>query len=332
MELCYMDGDALDTLKRSLPQILEKYFIEKDNAWIAKIYGKNPFVKFREVPDFELAPLDLEPGEIHFRNSKILYKNLSFLTPRQAADERFWAGLCHGVFYDYVRRLLIYDKVKDSSDETKTINAIKSRFFLSGGARERIINNTLSKYWWARHIFSDEGLDILGANDFSTKIFSIGTRAFIGNKKLLNGFIKFLRHFKEKNIELNAKTHIRPAMSELNKRGGAIILDCLTEEEIAAIMIEHVEKFFAEKSSAEKTSAKKVSTEKSAAEKSAAEKTLSERIVKDGDKIYATSLAEGSIKIFKFGNKVFQKLIGKKVGHVFEWNGKQWKITVIKKA
>ena len=33
-------------------------------------------------------------------------------------------------------------------------------------------------------------------------------------------------------------------MTELNKIGGAIFLDCLTENEIAAIMIGHVEKIF----------------------------------------------------------------------------------------
>ena len=243
MELCYMDGDALDTLKKSLPQILEKYFIEKDNSWIAKLYGKNPFIKFREVPNFELVPLDagLELAEVDFRNSKILYKNLSFLTPRQAADEKFWAGLCHGVFYDYVRRRWNYNKLKNLSVE-KAVEQIKNRFFFNGDARERIIKNTLSKYWWAGRLFSNEALDILGSKDFYEKFFLIVSRSFIGNKTLRNGFIKFLKHFKDQGITLDRDNHIRPAMSELNKRGGMIVLDYLTEEEIAAIMIEHVEK------------------------------------------------------------------------------------------
>ena len=245
MELCFLKRNALDTLKAGLPQIYEKYFVEEDNSWLAEICGENPFEKFKDVPDFELAPLDksLEVSEIDFRNSKILCKNLSFLTPCQAADERFWAGLCHGAFYDYVRRRWGYDteKIFPTADN---VDKIKNRFFFNGRSRERILTNTLSKYWWAGYIFSNEGLDILGAKDFYTKIFSIVSRSFIGNEKLRNGFIKFLRHFKDRGITLEIRKHIRPAMSELNKRGGAVVLDCLTEEEIAAIMIEHVEKNF----------------------------------------------------------------------------------------
>ena len=67
---------------------------------------------------------------------------------------------------------------------------------------------------------------------------------FIGNEKIRNGFVKFLKHYKSSGITFEIRKHIRPAMSELNKRGGAVVLDCLTEEEIAAIMIEHVEKIF----------------------------------------------------------------------------------------
>lgn len=132
MELCYLNGDALDTLKNSLPTTYEKYFTERDNSWVVEVCGENPFVKFRDVPDFELAPLDagLDVGEIDFRNSKTLYKNLQFLTPRQAADERFWAGFCHGAFYDYVRRRSDYDKTDlRGIDKTEAVKRITNRFF-----------------------------------------------------------------------------------------------------------------------------------------------------------------------------------------------------------
>jgi len=84
----------------------------------------------------------------------------------------------------------------------------------------------------------------LGAKDFYTKLFSIGSRPFIGNEKLRGGFEKFLRHFKDRGISLDREKHIRAAMTELNKIDGAIVLDCLTENEIAAIMIRAVEKIF----------------------------------------------------------------------------------------
>ena len=246
MELCYLKGNALDTLKSSLKETFGKYLMERDNSWVSDICGENPFVKFRDVPDFALAPLDagLDMGEIDFRNSKILYKNLHFLTPRQAADERFWAGFCHGAFYDYVRRRWSYDKINNLSgvDKEETIDEINNRFFFDGGSREKLLTNTLSKYWWAGYILTGAGLDALSAKDFYTKLFSIVSRSFIGNERLRNGFVKFLRHFKDCGITLETDKHIRPAMIELNKSGGAIVLDCLTETDIAAIMIKHVEK------------------------------------------------------------------------------------------
>ena len=103
MELCYLKGDALATLKTGLQTTYEKYLTERDNSWVAEVCGENPFVKFRDVPDFELAPPDdFDKGTIDFRNSKILYKHLHFLTPRQAADERFWAGFCFTITFDGV--------------------------------------------------------------------------------------------------------------------------------------------------------------------------------------------------------------------------------------
>lgn len=298
MELCYLKGNALDTLKSSLTTTFEKYLTERDNSWVNDVCGENPFVKFRDVPDFELEPLDadLDIGEIDFRNSKILYKNLYFLTPRQAADERFWVGFCHGAFYDYVRRRWGYDKINNLSgvDKGETIKRILNRFFFDGGSREKLLTNTLSKYWWTGHIFSREALDILGSKDFYTKLFSIVSRSFIGNKILRNGFVKFLRYFKDRGTTLEIDKHIRPAMSELNKRGGAIVLDCLTEADIAAIMIEHVEKILSHKNP---------------------------RTVKMNSRVKVVSLSDGKTHFYNIDRElekdfsdVYGELIGKTIG------------------
>ena len=90
-------------------------------------------------------------------------------------------------------------------------------------------------------------------------------------------------------------------MTELNKRGGAVILDCLTEKEIAAIMIAHVEKNFGDSSD----------------------------VVKAGSKVYAKS-AGGAIKLFRVSTKTYRELIGKKAGDIFKAGNKDFKITAIK--
>ena len=249
MELCFLKSNALDTLKNGLPQIFDKYLTEGDNSWLVDVCGENPFVKFRDVPDFELTSLDngLQAGEIEFRNCKILYKHLNFLTPRQAADERFWAGLCHGVFYNYLRRRYEYDNEKEN--HPKAVSEIKTRFFFEQLSRTGILRNSLAKCWWTGRAFYDstlstpfEKLDIVGSNDISSKISYILRYPFASNPKILDGIVKFFKHFKDRDVKLGAlKETLQPAMAELNKVGGAVILDCLTADEVAAIIIACVE-------------------------------------------------------------------------------------------
>ena len=106
MKLYFMKKEALDILKSNLDMVYNMYFTEKDNKWLWKVCGGDPFVEFKEIQDFQLAPIDsdMSKGEVEFANCKIIYQHLSFLTESQACDERLWAGLCHSVYYDYLIR------------------------------------------------------------------------------------------------------------------------------------------------------------------------------------------------------------------------------------
>lgn len=331
MEICFLKSSALDTLKSSLPKTFAEYFRQRDNSWLGEVCGENPFVKFRDLPDFELTALDsgMDVGEIELRNCKILYRQFSFLTPRQAADERFWAGLCHSVFYDYVRRRwkLGNDKIPPQAEAVKNI---RSRFFFGKSRfRENIFTNTLSKCWWTGRAFFDstrknsfEKLDTIGANNFYTKIFSLMTRSFAANPKILSGIIKFIKHLNDSGIKFTTERHLRPALSELNRHGGAVILDCLTEDDIAAIMIENVEK----NSSREKIFGLPNDDEprnliEHVEKNSSREKIFgSTRTVKAGDKVTVIPLDNGKPRNYKVNGKlktsfpdIFAELVGKAI-------------------
>ena len=111
-----MKKDALEILKANLDVVYQKYYTEPDNKWLWTICGEDPFVEYKEIPDFVLTPIEGEKtiGEAEFNNCKILYENLMFLTESQASDERLWAGLCHSTFYDYLRKRYKYDIQKRS--------------------------------------------------------------------------------------------------------------------------------------------------------------------------------------------------------------------------
>ncbi len=249
MKLYFMKKEALDILKSNLDVVYNMYFTQLNNDWLWNICGGNPFVEFKEIQDFQLAPIDpeLSKGEIEFANCKILYEHLSFLTESQACDERLWAGLCHSVFYNYLRNRWGYDS-KTPKNQKEAVSNIKSRFFFSGGVRSGLYRNSLSKYWWVgRNTYDSsksnpfEKLDIIGSNDISSKINDIFySNNFSANPVILNGIVKAIKNFRDENMQITLKEHIRPSLQYLNAVGGGIILDCLDEDEIANILIDNI--------------------------------------------------------------------------------------------
>lgn len=249
MKLYFMKKEALDILKSNLDVVYNMYFTQLNNDWLWKVCNGNPFVEFKDIQDFQLTPIDpeLSKGEIEFANCKILYEHLSFLTESQACDERLWAGLCHSVFYNYLRNRWGYDS-SSPKNQKEAVSNIKSRFFFSGGTRSGLYRNSLSKCWWVGRNTYDpsnsnpfEKLDIIGSNNISSKINDIFySNNFSANPVILNGIVKAIKNFKDENVQITLKEHIRPSLQFLNAVGGGIILDCLNEDEIANILIDNI--------------------------------------------------------------------------------------------
>ncbi len=249
MKIYFMKKEAIDILKDNLDLLYNKYFTEKDNEWLWTVCGGNPFIEYKDVPNFQLSALDSDMtiGEVEFNNCKILYKNLSFLNESQASDERLWAGLCHSVFYNYVRERWDYHK-KQPRTQKEAVSNIKSRFFFSGGTRAGLYRNTLAKCWWVGRNTYDascsnhfEKLDIIGSNDISSKISDIFySNNFSSNPTILGGIVNGIKYFKDEGVQISLKEHIRPSLQLLNAVGGGLILDCLSEDDIAEIIIENI--------------------------------------------------------------------------------------------
>lgn len=248
MKLCLMKQETLDTLKASLQNTYTKYYTEETNKWIYEVCGDEPFQEFREIPDFDLVPLNsgLSSGEMDLENCKIIYENLSFLTESQASDERLWAGLTHSVFYDYMRKRFGY--AEGPVPNVKASGKIHSQFFYKGGIRAGFFRNRISKCWWIGKCTYDksranpfEKLDAIGSADLVTKVSEIfKSNNFSSNPTILNGIVKCFEYFNNEQIKILTKEHLRPCLQTLNAIGGNIILDALTEDEIAEIMIQKI--------------------------------------------------------------------------------------------
>ena len=249
MKLYFMKKESLDIIKDNLDLVYNKYFTEKDNKWLWTVCNGNPFIEYKDVQDFQLTTIgsDSSIGEVELNNCKILYNNLSFINESQASDERLWAGLCHSIFYDYLRKRWGYD-CRQPKTQKEAVTNIRSRFFFSGGIRAGLYRNSLAKCWWVgRNTFDAsspnhfEKLDIIGSNDISSKISDIFySNNFSSNPTILSGIVNGLKYFKDERVQITLKEHIRPSLQLLNAVGGSLVLDCLNEDEISEIIIENI--------------------------------------------------------------------------------------------
>lgn len=243
MKIRIMKRQVLDTLKSNLEHYIKYYYQSNDNGWLYEVCNCEPFEEYKVVSDFQLADLDQKPSEIDFNNCKILYANLSFLSESQACDERLWAGLCHDIFYKYLRErfkmhggMMLKDK--------NPIGNVKTRFFFNGGVSSGLYRNALSKCWWVGyHTWVPEEksfglLDKMGSTDMSTKVSDIfHNYSFSNNKKILEGIVEALYYFNKENIPYNMMKHVRPSLQYLNAVGGGVVLDEFESYEIKDIMI-----------------------------------------------------------------------------------------------
>lgn len=254
MKLYMMKKSAVETLKSNMIDIYSRYYIENTNEWMTEVCGEEPFIEIADVEPFELADLTMPKGAIDAENCKIVYSHLrKCISPSQASDERLWAGLCNGTFYEYLKKRWNYIGEMRGDADTNVGN-ITSRFFFSGNAvRRGLYRNTLSKCWWVGFNLYDASnkdhfwrIDALGSNDFSSKISDIfASNNFSSNINIVDGIIQALLYFREKGITLKQREHIRASLQLLNAIGGSVILDGLDKDEIEKIVINNIETIIA---------------------------------------------------------------------------------------
>ncbi len=250
MKLYLMKKDALELIKANMTELYGKYYSDNTNKWIYEFYEGNPFVEYKEIPDFELASLDsdLSRGEIDFENCKILFEKLSFLSESQASDERLWAGLTHTVFYEYMRKRWKYGYGKKPGSAEHESGEIISRFFYRSTGRAGFYRNTLSKCWWVGHNTYNpsakekfEMLDAIGSNDLSSKITEFFFNfSFSSNPHVMEGLKDALQELNRDGVKLSVRNHLRPALSYLNAVGGTVLIDCMTKDEIADVFLNEI--------------------------------------------------------------------------------------------
>ena len=127
MKLMFCTYDNLEILKSSIGKNIS-FYKDKDNSWLKKLIpeGKELLVPSKiEIPDNINLVISDKPEKDDLENIKILYSSLKHLTNCQAADERVWVALSHGMLWEYMQKRWPLSKGK--KDEQKYI--LKNYFF-----------------------------------------------------------------------------------------------------------------------------------------------------------------------------------------------------------
>lgn len=105
IQIKFVKQDKLDEIKSNL-DVDYKLFLDEDNSrFLSKYGGEDIFLdssfKMKEI-SFDMSD-NKAPETTDLNNSKLIYEELKEIPASVAADERFWAGLCLGPFWKYVR-------------------------------------------------------------------------------------------------------------------------------------------------------------------------------------------------------------------------------------
>lgn len=239
MELQFLPADHLESLKNNVEENLYLYN-NKENQWVYNLFGNtDPFKEFKkEVPDFKLNMDSDRPEETDVRNVVIIYKNLMSLTDIQACDERLWAGLTHGTFYDYMH-------YRWGGNTNYSVSNTKARYFFAHGKRKSLITNSISRLWWIGKYTYDEQyenpfelLDFF-RNDFGTKALYLFSSNISSDEKIRKAILIALNNFEKNGYKVNRKI-FNQVMIYLNVKGGLFLLDYFSKEELVEMIEDYI--------------------------------------------------------------------------------------------
>ena len=222
MKLQYIKEDDLISIKTNLAGLSIKF--DGSNDWIPQFFdGRSPFKDTKyEVEDFSLDMSQDDPFLTEYENVRRVYTRLRFLPDSQASDERLWAGLCLGRFYDYV-------KYRWKIDGHSSKDNIEQHFLFGFGARRSLTRNAMARLWWIGRLTYDNEREYELTKfvcENADNIMHILERNTSNNPGIIKPFISAIIDARKQGKTLNTD-NIGELSKYLNLLGGTYILDCL---------------------------------------------------------------------------------------------------------
>lgn len=210
----YKTGDFRD-LERSNGWAIEAATVQADMALLARLAGEE------RSADADVA------------NAIVLHQALKGLTPAMAREERVWARLTHVECLPYSRARWL-----DGQSDQQLEKAVQNHMFARGiqGIRD---DNALSRLWWSMHIASiadpedpEGALHLIGGR--ADRRMQFVERSNIASRPPLARAV--LRAMRRDPWLLSGEQPFRHFMTSLNRDGGGVLFEVLSEERADQIM------------------------------------------------------------------------------------------------
>ena len=232
--LQFVSEAKLEELRRDVGENLERYAkggfadLERDNGWAIEAGGVT-------IDRDLLGGLDgtARTAQGDRAASVIVYSALPGMTPAFAREERVWVRLCHIECLDYARSRWL-----SGLDGNRLDRQVHRHLFGSGltGIRD---DNALSRLWWNMHVATIADPDNPeGALDLIMKTADIRSnfveRANTAARPPLARAV--VRAMRRDAWITSAERAFREFMIVLNRDGGGILFETMSDEDIDGIL------------------------------------------------------------------------------------------------
>ena len=236
--LRYFSSETLETLRQTVSDRLDWYYSPKG------AFPSMPFSGTREsrLPDPALAKKlvtkDRQPYKTDVENALRVYEALSTLTPHQASIERVWTYLCHCDCPQYIANRWLTQRPDKEED---AVRKVRNHFFARGN-RALIRDNGVSRLWWLGKIAYDADPDnprnfltiLLHRQDVRSALIERPSVSM--NRRVLRGIYKVMDSHWNDGRALFKRETFRRWMIALNRRGGVVLLDALSNESLTKLL------------------------------------------------------------------------------------------------
>ena len=229
-KVCYFADKVLAQLHSDIPKNLGRYLESGFQQ-----FGSDPGWDIPLEIEFDkdrLADLDLSMptnvSSVDLANSIVVGEALANLTPALANEERIWARLAHVDAIKYCRARWL------SKPGNQSVEAlIENHFFAATqtGVRD---DHAISRLWWNHHIAKmcqPENIDaalnlILKTADIRSNFVE---RIWMTSRRRIAGAT--LRAMQSEPWVVGAEKNFREFMKALNKLGGGVVFEALSDSE-----------------------------------------------------------------------------------------------------